>query len=191
MEEQNNEPIDALEDTPPDEDFKTKIEEIYHDLPLSIKTEYQERLKKHNLKNDFETEKSYKILERLNKAYERKRERSRKNSQIKRDTMKALSTKLNIEQKPRGSPEKVTPLPEPKEPPPPLQKEEELPEPELELQFEMDEDEDNDDINEILKDVKFEPKKEYKPLDRSTFASSFSTSKTFIKFIIFLKFIVQ
>ena len=47
MEEQNNEdPIDALEETPPDEDFKTKIEDIYFDLPGSIKLEYQDRLKK-------------------------------------------------------------------------------------------------------------------------------------------------
>ena len=50
MEEQNKEdPIDALEETPPDEDFKTKIEDIYFDLPQSIKLEYQDRLKKHNL----------------------------------------------------------------------------------------------------------------------------------------------
>ena len=165
MEEQQNEPIDALEETPPDEDFKIKIEDIYFDLPQSIKLEYQDRLKKHNLENDFETEASYKILERLNKAYERKRERSRKNSQIKRDTMKALSTKLNIDQKPRGRPRKVKPaVPEPNSPPPPLQKEEL---PEEELPFEMDEIEDeNDDINELLQDIKFEPKKEYKPLDR-------------------------
>ena len=165
MEEQNNEPIDALEEAPPNEDFKTKIEDIYFDMPTSIKTEFESRLKKHNLENDFETESSYKILQRLNLAYQRKRERSRKNSQIKRDTVKALSTKLNIEQKPRGRPRKITP-PEPKEPPPPLQKEE-LPEPEPELPFEMDEDEDNEDLNELLKDVKIEPKKEYKPLDRT------------------------
>ena len=63
-EQQNEEIIDALEEPPTD--FKEKIQDIYHDLPQSIKTEYQERLKKHNLENDFETEKSYKILERLN-----------------------------------------------------------------------------------------------------------------------------
>ena len=40
MEEQNNEPIDALEEIPPNEDFKTKIEDIYFDLPGSIKLEY-------------------------------------------------------------------------------------------------------------------------------------------------------
>jgi hypothetical protein len=165
MEEQQNEPIDALEETPPDEDFKTKIEDICFDLPQSIKLEYQDRLKKHNLENDFETEASYNILERLNKAYERKRERSRKNSQVKRDTMKALSTKLNITQNPRGRPKKITPaIAEPKEPPPPLQKEE-LPEPEPEPEpFEMDEieDEDNEDLNEILQDIKIEPKIEPK-----------------------------
>jgi hypothetical protein len=156
-EQQNEEIIDALEEEPPLADFKTKIEDIYFDLPQSIKLEYESRLKKHGLENDFETEASYKILERLNKAYQRKRERSRKNSQIKRNTIKALSTKLNIEQKPRGRPRKVTP-PEPKEPPPPLQKEEELPEPE-ESPFEMDED--DDDINEILQDIKIiEPKKD-------------------------------
>ena len=174
MEEQNKEdPIDALEETPAlNEDFKTKIEDIYFDLPQSIKLEYESRLKKHNLENDFETEASYKILERLNKAYERKRERSRKNSQVKRDTMKSLATKLNIVQKSRGRPRKVTPaIAEPKEPPPPLQKEE-LPEPE-ELPFEMDEieDEDNEDLNEILQDIKIEPKiepkKEYTPLNRT------------------------
>jgi len=172
MEQQNEEIIDALEETPPVEDFKTKIEEIYHDLPQSIKLEYQTRLLKHGLENDFETEASYKILQRLNNAYERKRERSRKNSQIKRDAMKALSTKLNIVQKPRGRPKKVTPaaaIPEPKESPPPLQKEElhepeELPEPEPELPFEMDED-DNEDITELYVKIepKIEPKKEYKP----------------------------
>jgi len=173
MEEQNNEEIiDALEEEPSLTDFKTKIEDIYFDLPQSIKIEYESRLKKHGLENDFETQASYKILERLNKAYERKRERSRKNSQVKRDTMKALSTKLNIEQKSRGRPRKVTPpVAEPKEPPPPL--EEKLPEPEPEeLPFEMDEieDEDNEDLNEILQDIKIEPKiepkKEYTPLNR-------------------------
>ena len=157
--QQNEEIIDALEETPTNEDFKTKIEDIYFDLPQSIKLEYESRLKKHNLENDFETEKSYNILERLNKAYERKRERSRKNSQVKRDTMKSLATKLNIVQKSRGRPRKI-------KPPEPLQKEE-LPEPE-ELPFEMDEieDEDNEDLNEILQDIKIEPKKEYTPLDR-------------------------
>ena len=146
MEEQQNEPIDALEETPPDENFKTKIEDIYFEIPQSIKLEYESRLK------------NAKILERLNKAYERKRERSRKNSQVKRDTMKALSTKLNIVQKPRGRPKKAIPVAEPNSPL------EELPEPEPELQFEMDDD--DNDINEILQDIKIEPKKEYTPLDR-------------------------
>ena len=45
MEQQNNEPIDALEEEPPLTEFKTKIEGIYHDLPQSIKIEYQESLK--------------------------------------------------------------------------------------------------------------------------------------------------
>jgi hypothetical protein len=184
MEEQNEPIIDALEEAPPIEDFKTKIEEIYNDLPQSIKLEYQTRLKKHDIENDFETEASYKILEKLNNAYERKRERSRKNSQIKRDTMKALATKLNIETRSRGRPKKnTTSLPEPTDPPPPLQKEppSELPEPEPEPEpFEMDED-DNDDINELLKDVKIEPKKEGlpplpppSPLIRHSLSSLFS-----------------
>jgi hypothetical protein len=76
--------------------------------------------------------------------------------------MKSLATKLNIEQKARGRPRKVTPpVAEPKEPPPPLEEPEELP-------FEMDEieDEDNEDLIDILQDIKIEPKKEYTPLNR-------------------------
>jgi hypothetical protein len=172
MEQQpENDPIEALEVPPTD--FKAQIEEIYHELPQSIKTEYQARLRKHGHANDFETQQSYDILMRLKGAYDRKRERSRRNSQLKRDSMKALQVKLNLEPKPRGRPKKVVPIvAEPKSPPPPVP--EELPEPEEpelepplndeEIPDEPEEAFEMDELNVLMQDLKMPekipPKKE-------------------------------
>ena len=170
MEEQKD-IIEHLEEEPPIQDFKTKIEDIYHDLPESIQNEYKSRLRKRDLENDFETKASYNVLKRLNEAYMRKRERSKITSQNKRDKIKALKNVLNVETKKRGRPKlepskpkietKIEPKVEPKvqaEPTPKVEsKIETLPEP---LQFELSDNEDesdNDaDINELINDLKIE-----------------------------------
>ena len=56
MKEQKDDIIEHLEERPPIQDFKTKIENIYHDLPVSIQDEYKNRLRKRHLENDFETQ---------------------------------------------------------------------------------------------------------------------------------------
>lgn len=150
--EPNNEPVDALEEPPTD--YKAQIEEIYNDLPKSMQQEYKSRLQKHGLENDFETEHSYNILEKLNAAYQRKRERSRQHSKTKREQAKLMQATLNIQTKPRGRPKKVTPVAEPKSPPPPAP--EELPEePEEEV---------NEELNELLEDLEDEPQPQPQPL---------------------------
>ena len=173
MEEQKNDIIEHLEERPPIEDFKTKIENIYHDLPVSIQDEYKNRLRKKDLENDFETEASYNVLSRLNDAYMRKRERSKITSQNKRDKLKAIKNVLNVETKKRGRPKLEPSKPkivaQPKAEPKSEPKAE--PEPTIEpLQFDLsdNEDDDNDeDINELINDLKIEetqpksqPKKE-------------------------------
>ena len=165
MEQKDEDIIEHLEEEPPNEDFKTKIEDIYHNLPESIQNEYKSRLRKRDLDNDFETKASYNVLKRLNEAYMRKRERSKITSQNKRDKIKALKNVLNVETKKRGRPKlepskpKIVAQPkaEPKAEP------EAEPEPTIEpLQFNLSDnedetDDDNDqDINELLKDLKVE-----------------------------------
>ena len=165
-----------LEERPPIEDFKSKIEDIYHNLPVSIQDEYKNRLRKKDLENDFETEASYNVITRLNDAYMRKRERSKITSQNKRDKLKAIKNVLNVETKKRGRPKLEPSKPkivaQPKAEPKSEPKAE--PEPTIEpLQFNLSDnedetDDDNDqDINELLKDIKVEepqpksqPKKE-------------------------------
>ena len=154
MEEQKDDIIEHLEEEPPIEDFKTKIEDIYHNLPVSIQDEYKNRLRKKDLENDFETEASYNVLTRLNDAYMRKRERSKITSQNKRDKIKSLKIFSNVETKKRGRP-KIVKEPEP------IKVE---PEPAIEpLQFELEDNNTTQEINDILQDLKIEesqPKKE-------------------------------
>ena len=176
MEQKDEDIIDHLEEEPPNEDFKTKIEDIYHNLPVSIQDEYKNRLRKKDLENDFETEASYNVLSRLNDAYMRKRERSKITSQNKRDKLKAIKNVLNVETKKRGRPKLEPSKPkivaQPKAEPKSEPKAE--PEPTIEpLQFDLSDNEDGSDddsaeeINELLKDIKIEepqpksqPKKE-------------------------------
>jgi len=168
MDESNNEQvIDTLEEPPTD--FKSEIQEIYNELPQSVQAEYKERLRKHGHENDYETEGSYNILKRLSEAYDRKRERSRKNSQKKREETKLLQQTLNIKPRTRGRPKKVTPVvAEPKEEP--IKTPENLPEP-LDIPPIIAHDDDDesddeeepfkmDDINELMESVKIEAKKE-------------------------------
>ena len=154
MEQKDEDIIDHLEEEPPIEDFKTKIEDIYHNLPVSIQNEYKKRLRKKELENDFETEASYNVLTRLNDAYMRKRERSKITSQNKRDKIKSLKIFSNVETKKRGRPKNVT------EPEPIKVETEPVIEP---LQFELEDNNTTQEINDILQDLKIEesqPKKE-------------------------------
>ena len=151
MEEQKD-IMEHLEEEPPIEDSKTKIEDIYHNLPVSIQDEYKNRLRKKDLENDFETEASYNVITRLNDAYMRKRERSKITSQNKRDKLKAIKNVLNVETKKRGRP-KIVKEPEPIKVEPAIEP----------RQFELEDNNTTQEINDILQDSKIEesqPKKE-------------------------------
>ena len=152
MEEHKDDIIEHLEEKPPIEDFKTKIEDIYHNLPVSIQDEYKNRLRKKDLENDFETEATYNVITRLNDAYMRKRERSKITSQNKRDKLKAIKNVLNVETKKRGRP-KIVKEPEPIKVEPAIEP----------RQFELEDNNTTQEINDILQDSKIEesqPKKE-------------------------------
>ena len=83
MEETKNNELDALEQEPTD--FKEQINTIYNTLPLSVQKQYKKSLTKNAIEDDFETEQSYTILQKLNEKYLQKKERSRISSQLKRD----------------------------------------------------------------------------------------------------------
>jgi hypothetical protein len=87
--------------------FHDEIQEMYDELPESMKTEFKQRLIKHRHENDFTSQPSYEIMLKLYQAYQRKKVRSKISSKNKREKIREENLILQKPAKKRGRPKKV------------------------------------------------------------------------------------